>query len=86
MRRDVPVGETWDLSLIYPVEDRMWEALEETKAAVRMLCEAYSGKLDTAGNIVKCLDEMEPILQSIGCIWDYTGLALEADYTDNELR
>ena len=27
-RKDVPVGETWDLSLIFAEEKDMWEALE----------------------------------------------------------
>ena len=85
-RKDVPMEQTWDLSLIYAEEKQMWEALEETKAAVKGLCERYSGRLNTAENIVKCLDEMEPILVSISRIWSYTGLALEVDYTDNELR
>ena len=85
-RRDVPVEQTWDLSLIFPEEKLMWEELEKTKEAVRKFAETYSGKLDSAKTIVKCLDEMEPILVSIDRVWSYAGLALEADYTDNALR
>ena len=86
VRKDVPVSETWDLSLIYPDEKTMWEALEETKRMVKTLSETYAGKLDTADRIVKCLDEMEPILINISNIWSYSGLAVETDYTDNKLR
>ena len=85
-RKDVPVNETWDLSLIYPDEKTMWEALEETKRMVKKLSETYAGKLDTAEMIVNCLDEMEPILINISLIWSYSGLAVETDYTDNKLR
>ena len=85
-RKDVPVEETWDLSLIYADEKLMWEALEGTKADVKKLAETYSGRLNTAENIVACLDAMEKILQSISRIGSYSGLALEADYTDNALR
>ena len=85
-RRDVPVEQTWDLSLIFPEEKLMWEELEKTKEAVRKFTETYSGKLDSAKTIVKCLDEMEPLLVSIDRVWSYAGLALEADYTDNALR
>ncbi|MBQ5356239.1 MAG: oligoendopeptidase F [Clostridia bacterium] len=85
-RRDVPVGETWDLSLIYAEEKLMWEDLERTKAAVKALGETYAGKLNEAGNIVACLDAMEGILISFSRLWNYAGLAMEADYTDNELR
>ncbi|MBR6707005.1 MAG: oligoendopeptidase F [Clostridia bacterium] len=85
-RKDVPVNETWDLSLIFPDEKTMWKALEETKNMVKKLSEDYAGKLDTAERIVKCLDEMEPILINISNIWSYSGLAVETDYTDNKLR
>ena len=85
-RRDVPVEQTWDLSLIYAEEKLMWEELERTKAAVAKLAETYAGRLGTAENIVGCLDEAEKIRQAISRIWNYAGLALEADYTDNELR
>ena len=85
-RKDVPVNETWDLSLIFPDEKTMWKALEETKNMVKKLSEDYAGKLDTAERIVKCLDEMEQILINISNIWSYSGLAVETDYTDNKLR
>ena len=78
--------ETWDLSLIYADEKLMWEELEKTKAAVDRLAETYQGKLTAAESIVSCLDEMELILQAVLRISNYTGLALEADYTDNSLR
>ena len=85
-RKDVPVEETWDLSLIFPDEKAMWDTLEQTKEKVRRFAEAYAGKLNDAETIVKCLDEQEQILITVGEIWDYAGLAMEADYTDNALR
>ena len=85
-RKDVPAEQTWDLSLIYPDEQLMWKELDETKAAVRKLAEAYSGYLTQAEKIVSCLDEKEIILQSLSRLWSYAGLAMEADYTDSVLR
>ena len=85
-RRDVPVEETWDLSLIYTEEGLMWEELEKTKAAVKAFAGTYAGQLVTAEKIVACLDELEPVHQAFSRIWNYAGLALEADYTDNALR
>ena len=85
-RKDVPVELTWDLSLIFPEEAKMWEALEALKARVRAFAERYAGKLDSAAKIVACLDELETLEPEIGRIWQYTGLAVEADYTDNQLR
>ncbi len=85
-RKDVPVNETWDLSLIFKEEKQMWEALEQVKADVKVFVETYAGKLTTAETIVNCLDDMEKLLPAIGNLWSYTGLAVEADYTDNKLR
>ncbi|MBR6007363.1 MAG: oligoendopeptidase F [Clostridia bacterium] len=85
-RKDVPTGETWDLSLIFAEEKDMWEALEKLKAEVKKLAENYGGKLNTAEQIVRCLDDREKILPEISRIWQYSGLAVETDYTDNKLR
>ena len=85
-RKDVPVEETWDLSLIFENEQQMWDTLEETKAAVKNVVDTYAGKLNTAENIVGCLDAMEQIRISMQKLWSYTGLAVETDYTDNKLR
>ncbi len=85
-RKEVPVEETWDLSLIFPEEEQLWECLEETKEKVRKLAGTYAGNLKTADSIVGCLLDMEPIMEAIIRIQSYTGLAVETDYTDNALR
>lgn len=85
-RKDVPVEQTWDLSLIFAEEKLMWEALEQVKKKVGTMVETYAGKLTSAEKIVSCLDEMEKLLPVIGNIWSYSGLAVETDYTDNKLR
>ena len=85
-RKDVPVEETWDLSLIFKEEKDMWGALDKVKEKVKNFAETYAGKLNTAESIVNCLDEMEEILPLIYRIGSYTGLAVEADYTDNKIR
>ena len=85
-RKDVPVEQTWDLSLIYETEARMWDALEQVKADVKAFVDTYAGKLKRAETIVACLDDLEKLLPKMGNIWSYTSLAVEADYTDNKLR
>ena len=85
-RKDVPVEQTWDLSLIYPDEAAMWAELEQLKTAVKAFAETYAGNLNKAETIVRCLDEQEQIYLSMQRLWQYAGLALEADYTDNALR
>ena len=85
-RKDVPVEQTWDLSLIYPDEAAMWAELEQLKTAVKGFAETYAGNLNRAEAIVRCLDDQEQIYLSMQRLWQYAGLALEADYTDNALR
>ena len=85
-RKDVPFEETWDLTLIYPNDEAMWAALDKTKAAVKKLVETFQGRLNTAENIVACLDDQEKILPDVIRIMSYAGLAQEVDYTDNEIR
>ncbi len=60
-RKDVPVSETWDLSLIFKEEKLMWEALDRLKAETAKFVETYAGKLNTAEKIVACLDEREKL-------------------------
>ncbi len=85
-RKDVPVEQTWDLSLIFPEEKLMWEALEKLKAESRSFVERYAGRLNSAETIVRCLDEREKLYIESSRIWQYVGLAVETDYTDNQLR
>ncbi len=85
-RKDVPPEETWDLSLIYADETQMWQELESVTAAVGRFAETWSGRLSAAADIVRCLEELEPILQAMARVSSYAGLALEVDYTDNRLR
>ncbi len=85
-RKDVPVEETWDLSLIYKEEKDMWEALDRTKETVAEFAKKYAGRLSDAATIVSCLDEMEKIYPEVVKLMSYSSLAQEADYTDNAIR
>ncbi len=85
-RKDVPVEQTWDLSLIYREEQDMWDELRAVKEKTEAFVSKYAGQLHTAEKIVACLDEQEEILPVLSRISSYTGLAVETDYTDNRLR
>lgn len=57
MRSEVPVQETWDLSLIYKTQEDMYADVEKVKSISKELTEDYKGKLDTPEAIVACLDK-----------------------------
>ncbi|MBO4872011.1 MAG: oligoendopeptidase F [Lachnospiraceae bacterium] len=82
MRKDVPVEETWDLSLIYPTEEAFQEAVSQYKALADGICGKYQGKLTDADAIVACLDAYEELEKLGGLIGSYSGLAVEVDYYD----
>ncbi len=85
-RGEVPVKETWDLSLIFKDEEEMWAALKAVREAASAFAERYRGHLDAPEAIVACLTELAPLLEAMDRVGSYAGLALEADYTDNALR
>lgn len=84
MRSEVPVQETWDLSLIYKTEEDMYADVEKVKSISKELTEDYKGKLDTPEAIVACLDKYGEFYKRLDWIWTYTGLAVEVDYYDNK--
>ena len=82
MRKDVPVEETWDLSLIYKTEEEFEKAFEEMQALGKEICEKYQGKLTDAETIAACLAEYEKYSILSVLVGSYAGLAVEVDYYD----
>ena len=81
-RKDVPVEETWDLSLIYPTEDAFKKDLEELQTTCDEIVRDYQGKLDTPEHIVECLEKYERVYELMTLLVNYTDLAVSVDYYD----
>ena len=81
-RKDVPVEETWDLSLIYPTEDEFKKDLEELQITCDEIVRDYQGKLDTPEHIVECLEKYERVYELMTLLVNYTDLAVSVDYYD----
>ena len=85
-RKDVPVNETWDLSLIFAAEADFEAAVEKAKALADTLEKTYKNALTTPESIAECLalyEELEILLYQMT---SYTSLAVSADYTDTEAQ
>lgn len=85
-RKDVPVRETWDLSLIFAAEADFEAAVEKAKALADTLEKTYKNALTTPENIAECLalyEELEILLYQTT---SYTSLAVSVDYTDTEAQ
>lgn len=85
-RKDVPVRETWDLSLIFATEADFEAAVEKAKALADTLEKTYKNALTTPESIAECLalyEELEILLYQTA---SYTSLAVSVDYTDTEAQ
>lgn len=82
-RQDVPVNETWDLSLLYKTEENMYSDVKKAQTLTEEIVKKYKGKLNTPENIVNCLDDMEKVLKIEHVAGAYAMLAVEVDYYDN---
>lgn len=85
-RKDVPVRETWDLSLIFAAEADFEAAVEKAKALADTLEKTYKNALTTPESIAECLalyEELEILLYQTA---SYTSLAVSVDYTDTEAQ
>ena len=85
-RKDVPVNETWDLSLIFAAEADFEAAVEKAKALADTLEITYKNALTTPESIAECLalyEELEILLYQTT---SYTSLAVSVDYTDTEAQ
>lgn len=85
-RKDVPVNETWDLSLIFAAEADFEAAVEKAKALADTLEKTYKNALTTPESIAECLalyEELEILLYQTT---SYTSLAVSVDYTNTEAQ
>ncbi|WP_167957519.1 oligoendopeptidase F [Anaerosporobacter faecicola] len=83
-RKDVPVELTWDLSLIYKTEEDMYADVAKVEKLRDQIVESYKGKLNTAQNIVACLDEYRKLIELVILVEHYTDLAVSVDYYDGK--
>ena len=83
-RKDVPVNETWDLSLIYKSEDEMEADLKKARSLADELMRDYEGKITSSKEISDALKIYEEIVKALTLVGNYTELAVSVDYTDEK--
>ena len=85
-RKDVPVNETWDLSLIFAAEADFEAAVEKAKEECDTREKTDKNANPTPESIAECLalyEELEILLYQTT---SYTSLAVSVDYTDTEAQ
>lgn len=88
MRSEVSTALTWDLSLIYPTEDAMYQDLDRLQQLADAIVSSYHGQLTTPDSINACLDDYREFLRLMSLTRDYCDLAVSVDYynTHNQER
>lgn len=82
MRNEVPVELTWDLSLIYPTEEAMYQDVEKMKTLCSSMEERFKGKLTTPQAICDCLNDLQEMTRLMTLTGNYSDLAVSVDYYD----
>ena len=86
MRSDVPVNETWDLSLLYETP----EAFEADLTYIQTVCDRLKsdcpGTLTTPEAIAACLNDYMDLYEHMVVAGNYADLAVEVDYYNNEAQ
>lgn len=84
-RQDVPIEQTWDLSLIYPTEADMEKDLQKAEKLAEEI-ETYRGKLTDPETIQECLEKYQEMERLFNLVLNYTGLAVSVDYDDDVIQ
>ena len=82
-RSEVPVSETWDLSLLFKTEADMEAALTEALALGKQIAETFRGKLNNAQNIADCLAAYQRYQMLSDRVSTYANLSVSVDFYDN---
>ena len=85
MRKDVPLEETWDLTLLF----RNREEYEEERAKARRKAEeirALKGTINAAEMINKAVDLYQEYYTSLSLVLNYSELASSVDYYDQKAQ
>ncbi|MCD8379785.1 MAG: oligoendopeptidase F, partial [Lachnospiraceae bacterium] len=85
-RKEVPVQETWDLSLIYRTDKAFKADVEEIKRLAKEIVRVYKGQLTTSQAVNDCLDALRTLEEKMGLADHYVSLAASVDHYDSEVQ
>ena len=81
-RKDVPVHETWDMTLLFRNEEEYTDTVGKVKHLAESIVAEYKGKLDGPDAIIACLEQYEQFCILLQYTSAYAELSLSVDYTD----
>ena len=82
-RSEVPAGECWDLSRIFPSLEA-WEAEMTALAADHHALDAWRGRLgESAATLLRWFEVRDPLHRRLEAVFLYPRLAYQEDLTDS---
>ena len=85
-RTEVPVEQTWDLTLLFKTEEDYKKSIEYYKQLVENFCKNFENQLSTVEAIHQSLADYREILELRGKIVQYASLAVNANTKDREAQ
>lgn len=85
-RTEVPVEQTWDLSLLFKTEEDYKQSIEFYKQLVEKFCKNFENQLNNVEAIHQSLADYREILELRGKIVQYASLAVNANTKDREAQ
>ena len=85
-RTEVPVEQTWDLSLLFKTEEDYKKSIEFYKQLVETFCKTFENQINTEEAIHQSLADYREILELRGKIVQYASLAVNANTKDREAQ
>lgn len=80
LRHEVPVAETWDLTLMYKDEAAIYEDMKKMQSISREIVDNYRGKLNQASVICAYMEQYEALAVVMSCLENYAELVVSVDY------
>ena len=83
LRNEVPVEQTWDLSVIYVSDDKWEEEFENAEKSLKGVKD-YQGKLDTdASTFLEALEAILKLSRNVSALYVYAHLKNDQDTADS---
>ena len=76
-RTEVPVEQTWDLTLLFKTEEDYKKSIEYYKQLVENFCKNFENQINTVEAIHQSLADYRDILELRGKIVQYASLAVK---------
>ncbi|MBQ9155763.1 MAG: oligoendopeptidase F [Eubacterium sp.] len=82
-RNQVPINQTWDLSLIYKNPEEAWKDMKTVGSLADQVEREYKGRLMEAASIVDCLHLYEKMHEISSRVSSYFELDMSTDFSDS---